>query len=343
MGVIPCRWRISFWKKLKCKEYEKDYRVKRGNIKMNQLEIQFQGSSPSGPFTIRRPFSVMTAYYVPRENIKSAKSMKGIGRYGIYFLYGNGRIYIGQTRNGIGRIMEHTRGKQFWDEAVLFLADSIHFNLNIISGLERHAIESAMDDSPYAVENKSVPQYETASDFEMEQIISIYEEISFISDFLGIRTKAGKDTAAKVKPEDDRKTATTEKPLLVTVPSVDKAALGKIFHTTKRGIKGLLAVTADGYVVLSNSVIDVKTPLYDNDRVGIKRRQEALQRGIIVAKQDDDTYILTANCIFQSPSAAAKFVLGGSQNGLKEWVDDENTPLAKWLSEHQQTEERKSE
>lgn len=306
---------------------------------MNQLEIQFQGSSPAGPFTIRRPFSVMTAYYVPRENIKSAKSMKGIGRYGIYFLYGNGRIYIGQTRNGIGRIMEHTRGKQFWDEAVLFLADSIHFNLNIISGLERHAIESAMDDSPYTVENKSVPQYETASDFEMEQIISIYEEISFISDFLGIRTKAGKDTAAKVKLEDDKKTVTAEKPLLVTVPSVDET---KIFHTTKRGINGLLAVTVDGYVVLSGSVIDVKTPLYGNDRVGIKRRQDALQRGIIT-KNDDGTYTLTTNCVFQSPSAAAKFVLGGSQNGLKEWVDEDGLPLAKWLSDHQQTKEGENE
>lgn len=296
---------------------------------MKQLEIQFHGASPTDPFTIRRPFSVMTAYYVPREHIKTARTMKGIGRYGIYFLYGHGRIYIGQTRNGIDRIMEHTRGKQFWDEAVLFLADSIHFNLNIISGLERHAIESVMDGSPYEVENKSIPQYETASDFEMEQILSIYDEISFISNFLGIRAKGGKGSIAERK-HDEPKTEHIEKPLLEIIPSLDEESMKKIFHTTRRGIKGLLAVSPSGYVVLSGSVIDLNTPLYKNNHAGTKRRLEALQNGII-SQRDDGTYELKVNCVFKSPSAAAKFVLGGSQNGLKEWVDDEHQPLGKYL------------
>ena len=272
----------------------------------------------------------MTAYYVPREHIKAAKSMKGIGRYGIYFLYGHGRIYIGQTRNGIERIMEHTRGKQFCDEAVLFLADSIHFNLNIISDLERHAIESAMDDSPYEVENRSVPQFKTASDFEMEQILSIYDEISFISKFLGIRTKDGKGSAAKVEQKPESKPVPTEKPLLMIIPSVDEESMQKVFHTTRRGIRGLLAVTAAGYVVLSGSVIDIDTPLYENNHTGIKRRQEALQSEAI-SRRDDGVYELKANCMFKSPSAAAEFVLGGSQNGLKEWVDDEKQPLGRYL------------
>lgn len=256
--------------------------------------------------------------------------MKGVGRYGIYFLYGHGRIYIGQTRNGIERIMEHTRGKQFWDESVLFLADSIHFNLNIISGLERHAIESAMDNSPYEVENKSVPQYETASDFEMEQILSIYDEISFISNFLGIRTKGEKGMLVKAEQKPDPKPVPTEKPLLVTVSSVDEECMQKVFHTTRRGIRGLLAVTPAGYVVLTGSVIDVDTPLYESNHTGIKRRQEALQNGAI-SRRDDGIYELKTNCVFKSPSAAAEFVLGSSQNGLKEWVDDEKQPLGKYL------------
>ena len=296
---------------------------------MNQLEIQFQGASPAGPFTIRRPFSVMTAYYVPREHIKAAKSMKGIGRYGIYFLYGHSRIYIGQTRNGIERIMEHTRGKQFWNEAVLFLADSIHFNLNIISGLERHAIESAMDDSPYEVENKSIPQYETASDFEMEQILSIYDEVSFISDFLGIRTKEGKGVTAKAVKELAKPTP-IDKPLLVTVPAVDEECLQKVFHTTRRGIRGLLAITSAGYVVLSGSIIDFDTPVHEKNHTGARRRKEAFQNGAI-AKRDDGSYELKANCVFKSPSAAAEFVLGGSQNGLKEWMDDGHKTLGQYL------------
>ena len=320
---------------------------------MNQLEIQFQEDAPDGVCTIRRPFSVMTAYYVPRSHIKEAKNTKGINRYGIYCLYGNGRIYIGQTRNGIERISEHTRGKQFWDEAVLFLADPIHFNLNIISGLERYAIEMAMKNSPYKVENKSVPQYETVSDFEHMQVVTMYDEISFIMTFLGIKNGKGKQVA---KPnsqptsitdvKNENKTAISD----ITIKSneeeakpnsllelVDDDLIDKtspVFHTKKRGIKGLLRIVDGKNVVLSGSIIDYDCPIHLNNTKGRLRREEAIDRGVIV-RNDEGIYTLKANCSFSSPSAAAEFVLGGSQNGKKEWVDESGSPLANWLEQQE--------
>ena len=328
---------------------------------MNQLEIQFQEDAPDGVFTIRRPFSVMTAYYVPRSHIKEAKNVKGINRYGIYCLYGNGRIYIGQTRNGIERIAEHTRGKQFWDEAVLFLADPIHFNLNIISGLERHAIEMAMKNSPYEVENKSVPQYETVTDFEQMQVVTMYEEISFIMAFLGIKNGNGKKPASthllpqtsSVNPiiskatdnivrkgdKTNRKKKEEKNTPNSLLDIVDDALLGnstKTFHTKKRGVKGLLKIVDGKYVVISGSVIDYDFPVHTSDPRGIKIREEAMNRGFLT-KDDNGLYILKANCRFTSPSAAAVFVLGGSQNGKVEWVDENNLPLANWLENNKAT------
>lgn len=298
---------------------------------MNQLEIQFQSISPTGPFTIRKPVSVMTAYYVPRDHIKVAKSMKGINRYGIYCLYGDGRIYIGQTRNGIERIMEHTRGKQFWNEAVLFLADPIHFNLNIISGLERHAIEQAIENSPYEVENKSIPQYETISDSEKEQILTIYEEISFIMGFIGIRTEKSKRTEKTTSRSSLKDVKTTQ---LSAVSSQTQSPLADqlVFHTRRRGIKGLLSIIGGSYVVLSGSIIDLNTPLLDYNYSGTKKREDALNMGII-KKNDDGFFTLTQDVHFKSPSAAAEFVLGSSRNGKIEWVDDNNKPLGEYLAE----------
>lgn len=317
---------------------------------MNQLEIQFQEDAPDGVFTIRRPFSVMTAYYVPRSHIKEAKSVKGINRYGIYCLYGNGKIYIGQTRNGIERISEHTRGKQFWDEAILFLADPIHFNLNIISGLERHAIEMAMKNSPYQVENKSVPQYETVSGFEQMQVVTMYEEISFIMTFLGIKNGKGKQvvnpdfqptsiSCAKnentiavsdiaINPNEETKPNS----LLETFDDDKFDKTSPVFHTKKRGIKGLLRVVDGKYVVLSGSIIDYDCPIHISNTKGRRRREEAMDRGVIV-RNDAGKYTLKANCSFSSPSAAAEFVLGGSQNGKTEWVDESGCPLANWLEQ----------
>ena len=296
---------------------------------MNQLEIQFHGSSPQGPFTIRKPFSVMTAYYIPRDNIKSAKGMKGVGRYGIYCLFGGNRIYIGQTRNGIERIMEHTRGKQFWSEAVLFLADPIHFNLNIISGLERHAIEQALEGSPYTVENKSVPQYETSSDFEKEQIRTIYEEISFIMGFVGIRTR--KDGKA---PQEAAEPVPAEPSPPVVVEPVNAPVPGPadpVFHTTCRGVKALMSVIGGAYVVRAGSVVDLDTPLHASCLAGMKTRQDALGRGML-AKRKDGSCVLMQDIAFSSPSAAAEFVLGGKQNGRHAWVDADGRRLRDYLT-----------
>ena len=326
---------------------------------MNQLEIQFQEDAPDGVFTIRRPFSVMTAYYVPRSHIKEAKNVKGINRYGIYCLYGNGRIYIGQTRNGIERIAEHTRGKQFWDEAILFLADPIHFNLNIISGLERYAIEMAIKNSPYQVENKSVPQYETVSGFEQMQVVTMYEEISFIMTFLGIKNGNGKQTGSlqalptsssinpvvrKTEGGGDKKAKEAETKPNSLLDIVDDTLIdgsSPVFHTKKKGMNGLLKIVDGQFIVISGSVIDYDFPIHISNTKGRIRREEAMDRGFI-SRNDEGLYILKANCRFSSPSAAAEFVLGGSRNGKTEWVDENGLPLADWLEQHSGTDKEVS-
>lgn len=298
---------------------------------MKQLEIQFPEDSPNGVFTIRKPFSVMTAYYIPRAQIKSARKMDGIGRCGIYCLYGNGRLYIGQTRNGIERIMEHTRGKQFWSEAILFLADPIDFNLNIISGLERHAIEKAFENSPYKIDNKSVPQYESISDFEKNQIEAIYEEITFIMDFVGIRNNCGKTVVENDSYQEDtngKEEVFNSALELISDDLINKDAT--IYHTKKAGTHGLMCMIDSSFVVLEGSLIDYDYPIHKSNINGALRREEALNQGII-RKDKDGKYRLMSNCVFKSPSAAAEFVLGGSRNGKVEWVDGDNIPLGSFL------------
>lgn len=304
---------------------------------MNQLEIQFMEDAPDGVFTIRRPFSVMTAYYVPRSKVKEAKGVKGINRYGVYCLYGNGRIYIGQTRNGIDRISEHIRGKQFWDEAILFLADPMHFNLNIISGLERYSIEMAMKNCPYEIENKSIPQYETISDFEQSQIVTIYDEISFIMTFLGIKNGNGKkcSSASKfpISALNSNHDTNKSNSLLDVVDDALIEETAPTFYTKKRGVKASLRIVGDRYVVMSGSSIDFDRPIYVSNHKGRLIREEAMDKGFIV-RNDDGTYTLNTNCRFNSPSAAAGFVLGGSQNGKVEWLDGDGLTLANWLERH---------
>lgn len=114
-----------------------------------KLEIIYHNGQPDGIRSIRRHLSTMTTYVIPRPLLAEAKKITGINRPGIYYLIHENdenkiaQIYIGQTRNGVVRLDDHNRSKDFWNKAIMFLADSKTFSLDMISGLEEYAIIKA--------------------------------------------------------------------------------------------------------------------------------------------------------------------------------------------------------
>lgn len=67
----------------------------------------------------------MTTYVVPRPLLSEAKKITGINRQGIYYLISENddnkiaQIYIGQTRNGVARLDDHNRSKDFWERQIM--------------------------------------------------------------------------------------------------------------------------------------------------------------------------------------------------------------------------------
>lgn len=120
-----------------------------------KLETIYHNGQPDGIRTIRRSLSTMTTYVIPRPLLSEAKSITGINRHGIYYLINESednriaQIYIGQTRNGILRLDDHNRSKDFWNKAIMFLAESKTFTLDMISGLEKYAIIKAQESKRY--------------------------------------------------------------------------------------------------------------------------------------------------------------------------------------------------
>lgn len=106
-----------------------------------KLEIIYHNGQPDGIRSIRRHLSTMTTYVIPRPLLSEAKKLSGINRPGIYYLISENddnkiaQIYIGQTRNGVTRLDDHNRSKDFWNKAIMFLADSKTFSLDMISCL----------------------------------------------------------------------------------------------------------------------------------------------------------------------------------------------------------------
>lgn len=114
-----------------------------------KLETIYHNGQPDGIRSMQRSLSTMTTYVIPRPLLGEAKDISGIKRPGIYYLINEdednniAQIYIGQTRNGIIRLDDHNRSKDFWNKAIMFLAESRTFTLDMISGLEKFAIIKA--------------------------------------------------------------------------------------------------------------------------------------------------------------------------------------------------------
>ena len=131
-----------------------------------KLEIIYHNGQPDGIRSIRRHLSTMTTYVIPRPLLSEAKKLTGINRPGIYYLISEtddnkiAQIYVGQTRNGVSRLDDHNRSKDFWNKAIMFLADNKTFSLDMISGLETFAIGKAIDFKHYKAENTVNPKYE---------------------------------------------------------------------------------------------------------------------------------------------------------------------------------------
>lgn len=265
-----------------------------------KLEIIYYNGQPDGVRSVRRHLSTITTYVIPRPLLSEAKKISGITRPGIYYLINENdenkiaQIYIGQTRNGVMRLDDHNRSKDFWNKAIMFLADSKTFSLDMISGLEEYAIIKAHEAKRYKVENSVKPKYEI-DEYDLPSIEEVYDEIQFVMATLGYKMNNAKEN------KEQR----------------------EVFHTTRNGIQAQGVYNGDKFEVLEDSEIDMSRPCpFETLK---KQRDTALKNGDI--KLIKGKYILTSSLEFTTPSGASSFVLGGNTNGWTEWKNKDGKTL----------------
>lgn len=265
-----------------------------------KLETIYYNGQPDGIRSIRRHLSTITTYVIPRPLLSEAKKISAITRPGIYYLINENdenkiaQIYIGQTRNGIARLDDHNRSKDFWNKAIMFLADNKTFSLDMISGLEEYAILKAHESKRYKVENSVSPKYEI-DEYDLPSIEEVYDEIQFIMATLGYKMDDAKQY------NDNR----------------------EIFHTTRNGILAYGVYMGDKFQVLEGSQINLaKSAALEKYN---KQRAELQASGDIVMQNGSN--ILKITLEFNTPSGASDFILGGSTNGWVEWKNTNGKTL----------------
>lgn len=267
-------------------------------IRVKTLTIQLIDAQPDRIRICRVEGESLVTIIIPREDLAEAKALPSIPQRGIYYLldedHGNvSRVYAGQTTQGITRLEAHKARKEFWNKAVMFLDDDQNISKDALDVLEAKAIDYVRTHGSYETDNSATPK-PYIDPYKEEAVERLHERILFRMAALGY--------------DLDR---------------IDQgpASASAVFHTKKNGIRGSgrYDKATGRFTVLAGSKVNLSKPALKNASVAALRRE---MLGGIAGIAD-----LTEDLEFPTPSAAAVFVLGGSQNGWTEWVNNDGETL----------------
>lgn len=202
---------------------------------------------------------------------------------------------------------------------MLFLSnDSNNFTLDTVSGLEKYAIQQAMDDCLDIVGNKVALKYKITNKitkFQRQYIESLYSEGWFMMATMGLRVgKAPTDDKPAVVPLVEPGPPAAE----AASPAVSAEAVPVSMTKRKMTVQGLYDPKADELVVLRGSPINLVTPVLEKDKAAGPKRQALLDKGQLI-DNGNGTGTPLVDVPLPSPTAAAQFAFGGSINGRKYW------------------------
>lgn len=252
------------------------------------------------------------AYKIPRTEIEKCKGREDLSQSGVYFLFGTSDqtgenvVYIGQAgvrKNGEGilfRLLEHKRNpdKDYWTEVVVFTTSNNSLGPTEISYLENRFCGLAKDTNRYIVKNANDPSPGNITEEKESELEEFIDYAMIVMGTLGHNI---------FEP-------LTEMPKRVTLtePSDNEVLLLTMKRKSRKSglvIEASCKQTNEGFVVLKNSLIEI----IDSDSIPPAIKESRRKAEI------DENGILLENVLFQSPSYAAAFVIGGHANGLVEW------------------------
>jgi len=136
--------------------------------------------------------SQVTAFYFTKDNISLVNEQDYSNNYCVYFLFDDSddiqtKVYVGQSVNGINRISEHSKTKEFWSYAIMFVTDNNSFDKLTIDYLEYHYINKFKKSQLYTLENADPRSKEpNISQYDRPNLDNFIDQITFLLSCEGI-------------------------------------------------------------------------------------------------------------------------------------------------------------
>ena len=240
-------------------------------------------------------------FVVPRTSLKAIKDRSDISGSAVYFLFGEDAetgerlVYIGESGTVQNRLTSHEAEKDYWQRAVIF-ADPPDRNY-----LESKATKLALEANRFVVKNKAQPQKEDISEFDEASNEQYFERLSTTLALLGYTIFE--------KPEESY-------------------ADEKMYYLSGKGVDAKAKALEDGsMMVFAGSLGRIEET---DSFTGWSKtaRERFLAEGLLqTSKEKPESYVLTQDTLFKSPSAAAASLAGRAINGWTAWKDEQGNTL----------------
>lgn len=241
-----------------------------------------------------------------RTQFPKVKNRSEFTKPGVYLIYGmdisdlQPTIYIGEGDPVIQRLEAHDRNKDFWDHLILFTSKDENLNKAHIQYLESRLFEMAKTAKRCILENGNSPNLPALSESDVADMETFLENMVLIYGVLGISVfETPRVDSDNSKPSDS---------LILKGQNVD--AIGYV------AIEGF--IVAKGSKATTIEVPSIPPAIRT-------ARAQMVKDGLFT--KDENSFVLTQDYTFTSPSKAGCIFLGRSCNGRVEWKNGDGKTL----------------
>lgn len=255
-------------------------------------------ADPKGTQYVFISNKICQMYVIPRSNLSVLNERTELQTPAFYILLGEDeetkpKAYIGETENFRERVRDHDSKKAFWQKALLFISKDAAMTKADVQYLEHKAIAEAKVSNSFVLnENKQTPKAPNLPEYRKDDMDEFFEDVKFLTSFIG----CGIFDIAKLKEEH-------------------------LFFTKGRGCDAKGFYHSQGFTVLKGSkIVSSSSPSFKwkNKREMMLSEYTHSSKGKLE---------LSSDTTFNSPSTAADFCIGSSNNGWLVWKDKDGNTL----------------
>lgn len=237
-------------------------------------------------------------FVIPRANLSILNERTDLQTPAFYILLGEDentkpKAYIGETENFKERVKDHDSKKAFWQKALIFISKDAAMTKADVQYLEHIAISEARKTNTFVLsENKQTPKAPNLPEYQKDSMDEFFEDIKFLTSFTGC-----------------------------TIFDIVETKKQHIFYTKGRGCNAKGFYNSSGFTVMKGSVLakdSVPSLNWKNKRDKLMEEYTSYKEGCTVMDSDKT---------FSSPSTAADFCIGSSNNGWLVWKDKDGQTL----------------